>query len=1197
MKQHTITKFTGLHVAENTTTVPDGALERANNVVISQDNLLQKRRGLIAWHTFPASQAINTLFSYESSIFVLSQNKLYKFNNNVTSATCTWTGSSKTIAIASATHGIASNDFISGFYIDPASTKMSLWGNRQVDFYGTRAVTSTGAGTFTIQADNEALTTNAVPVPCYYRKYTQVSGVTVSISDSSRIAYSNGNAYFTTDNGVIKLEDENASTIEAGIPPALDIISITLGQTSDSKNTGFLKPATVKDSFYQVAYRVLFGRKDANNNFVLGAPGAFLSVSNNVLYLSTTATSAVTTVTVTTAVAHGLATNDIIYLYEVIGATVTPAVGTLATVTLDGVSPTTKFSFTLASAGAAVSSVTWQLAKCAKVKFTIPSEILSTDYFYRVYRTSQGTDTNIDYQLIEEKNLNATNISNKYVEYQDEVYDQLLTKAYLYTNSNQEGDLQANDRPPNCKDLALFKTNLFYANCKQYPILSLSLLSADKIADNTYLNLAGKVYKLSTAAGAGEIKLVYSSGSVTISQAIDSTARNIIAVVNADVTSPLYASYISGINDVPGKMQFIAKNFISDYYIYGSNAATCSAFTPNPTFSATINTPTLTATDTKSDTSDFPNGLYISKPSEPEAVPLTNFLAIGSRDKSIIRIAALRDSLIILKEDGVYRLNGSTVNDYSATLLDGTVICKSANSLAILNNSVYCLSNQGVVQITDSSVRVISRPIEPLISAIIGDPALPTTSAGVAYESERTYLLSCKSPNTNLTIADNTYVYHYLSDGITTASDGGSVFKTALLNNKEDKLYTIEASNTSLLYRERKDQKKTDFLGEEFVVQVDASIICNAYAIVNSNQIKLTSKVKHGLLLGSRITVSKVTSDLYSLFTGGTADVSGLRIVSQIVDEYTFCFTADTNSTSSISSTMSYQNNVSEYEAIAVTSNGSAVVTVNTTNSHGFINAQTIKIDAYTTTTLGNIKGPVAITYISPTSFSFKITGLASGTETKTITISDNMRNYNYLTLTTPNNIQPQAGDGLVNGADLYPIDEITLFGLNKFIAYTPAKYTGLSTDLVFLGSGIRSILRFTSITLEQPGELKYYSEFAATFKNNSSFTKATINFANDFTYSTVNTEWNLKVGSDKSLISFGGWGQLEWGEFAWGGEYSTNREFLTRPAVVLRTYVPKDVFVGTFIQPIIYHNKAGEAIDLQSISVFSMPVTTRISR
>ena len=80
---------------------------------------------------------------------------------------------------------------------------------------------------------------------------------------------SSGNFYFTTNNGVYKLDSLTGTPILAGVPGALDL----QGAVSGSGNA-------VLDSS-QVGYQVLFGYIDANNNLILGAPSEFLFVSNS----------------------------------------------------------------------------------------------------------------------------------------------------------------------------------------------------------------------------------------------------------------------------------------------------------------------------------------------------------------------------------------------------------------------------------------------------------------------------------------------------------------------------------------------------------------------------------------------------------------------------------------------------------------------------------------------------------------------------------------------------------------------------------------------------------------------------------------------------------------------------------------------------------------------------------------------------
>lgn len=79
---------------------------------------------------------------------------------------------------------------------------------------------------------------------------------------------SNGNFYFTTNNGVYKLDSLTGTPRQAGSPPALDLTAALSGV------------GTAMPTNSQVAYAVVWGYLDANNNLILGAPSEWAYVTN-----------------------------------------------------------------------------------------------------------------------------------------------------------------------------------------------------------------------------------------------------------------------------------------------------------------------------------------------------------------------------------------------------------------------------------------------------------------------------------------------------------------------------------------------------------------------------------------------------------------------------------------------------------------------------------------------------------------------------------------------------------------------------------------------------------------------------------------------------------------------------------------------------------------------------------------------------
>ncbi len=296
------------------------------------------------------------------------------------------------------------------------------------------------------------------------------------------------------------------------------------------------------------------------------------------------------------------------------------------------------------------------------------------------------------------------------------------------------------------------------------------------------------------------------SQSTTASVRLRDTAEGIVKAVNRDTLSLIYAQYVSGINDVPGRMLFQAKGFTGTIYVRANTTTAGTAFSPALPDSFASGTQVYSGND------QLPHAAYISKYDEPEAVPLVNFLLVGSKNKEILRVHALRDSVIFEKEDGVYRLTGDSISNFAITLLDGTVQCVANSSSDVLNNQVVFLSNQGVCLVTESAVQIVSRKIEDVIQPILGQSNLSAQTSGVAYESERLYLLTTTDPNS--TTATQVYAYNILTEAWTSWDN---LFKQAVIG-PADTLYYISTSDD--IQKERKKQTKLDYTGQNYPVTI-----------------------------------------------------------------------------------------------------------------------------------------------------------------------------------------------------------------------------------------------------------------------------------------------------------------------------------------------------------------------------------------
>jgi len=208
---------------------------------------------------------------------------------------------------------------------------------------------------------------------------------------------------------------------------------------------------------------------------------------------------------------------------------------------------------------------------------------------------------------------------------------------------------------------------------------------------------------------------------------------------------------------------------------------------------------------TQSAESRFTNEAFIqfSKQGQPEAVPFFNSFNVGSASSPIVRIAALRSSLLIFKSDGVYQLNGISPETFGLQQLDPTCQIIAAQSLAKLDNEIYCLTSKGVACINESGARIISYPIKDLIDSqlySVPEANWNTAITATAYDLDYKYVI---------TIGDKTFTYNYITEQWTIWHAGNANIKSWTVF--ENKIYYAD---TTRVLKERKSFTSADFQDE-----------------------------------------------------------------------------------------------------------------------------------------------------------------------------------------------------------------------------------------------------------------------------------------------------------------------------------------------------------------------------------------------
>lgn len=718
---------------------------------------------------------------------------------------------------------------------------------------------------------------------------TPYSGVSVSESGGriGRSVEANSNLYWTSDNGALKLEAFNGTVQSAGVPPALDLRANFIADSL----TG---PIGIDNGHTQVGWRATFGRIDSNQNLLESAPSDITVLTMDRFTTATAAAATWDGTTVTfTLTNHGLSTGN----YVTVSNATAAGINGVYQVSVTGANTFTYPNATIAGSGTADLSTA---GLATRLEFSVPSEIQDMSYFWRLYRTSQSVSASasptLDFKLIKQQNLTSTQLTNRVVFFDDTILDIFqASAAELYTNPNSEdGELQANTRPPLCADVTFYKNHTFYANTTSRHLLEIAVVSTSgsflssgssirvKLGsttrqyffrtgvgnstargaasgtttitvtyaahgllngDTVYIsNVAGTVpegpYVISGVAAntfqftstgntatALDFQGVTNTGGFYIAQlingagsaGIDATARGIVKAIDRDPSSLIYANYASTPAGIPGAMIFQAKGFGTAFSFDADSVSSGQAFSP------ALPDSFISGQQVTSVNNVLPNVIFSSKIGEPESVPIVNSLPIGKKNYAIQRIVALRDCCIVIKEDGIFRLDGDSVNNFVSTILDSTVFCLVPQSVGLIDNTVMMLANQGVVKISSSAVQIVSYNIEQVIRPILGAATLVASTSAVTYESERLYLLTTLAPNT--TTASTVYCYNTLSNCWTT-------WDTLFINGivgPVDKLFLISTNNA--IAKERKNQNKLDYTAQDSAITI-VSVAANGLSAV-----------------------------------------------------------------------------------------------------------------------------------------------------------------------------------------------------------------------------------------------------------------------------------------------------------------------------------------------------------------------------
>jgi hypothetical protein len=661
--------------------------------------------------------------------------------------------------------------------------------------------------------------------------WTDYSGTYVAPSNEYKMRSMEAlkNFYFTTDSGIFKLDALNGTPRKAGVVQALGGTATTTG------TTGFLLDNSA------VAYRMIWGYIDANNNLIIGAPSQRLVVTND--------TGSPVDVVLTYAIPSTITTEYFYQIYRSLGTATSadepsdelqlviqgnPSSGEISakTFTVTDITPYSLMRATLYTSP----SVEGIANSNNEPPFALDMDVFKGSAFYANIRQKQSLSLamisvespSLGYVL----DAGDTTNGNAHIINLSDTSDMRAGMRIVGTGLQSDTRILTVDSPT---QVTMTKTATATASAVNFEF-------QDRIT------IAGTDYWAGFAADlATNTFEVYTGG--TPAQNLTQTAINFVQTVNTSASNTLiYAFYVSGVEDLPGQILFQERS-IGGAAFYATSTAGDS-FSPNLQTSGTAN---------GSDNDARQNRVAISKPGLVEAVPIYTYFDIGSANFPIQRVVALRDGIFFFKLDGIYRLSGETFSSFTVTLVDNTVTLKAPESAVPFNNQVFCFTTQGICAVTDSGVQIMSVPIENQLLELSSEQFTNFASAsfGVAYESSRQYMFFTVTAEQD-THATQAFIYNSLTD---TWTQWVMDRTCGVVNKTINKLFMAQTDTGQILI-ERKSFTNDDYADEQFDVVIASIDSMTQVTLVDA------SNVEEGMTItqGARKTlVTDVDNDIISV--------------------------------------------------------------------------------------------------------------------------------------------------------------------------------------------------------------------------------------------------------------------------------------------------------------------------------------------
>lgn len=733
--------------------------------------------------------------------------------------------------------------------------------------------------------------------------------------------------------------------------------------------------------------------------------------------------------------------------------------------------------------------------------------------------------------------------------------------------------------------------------------------------------------------GRGENKAnkeVLLSINVSPSIAVEETAKSLVKVINSNANSSVYAFYLSGPTDVPGKMLFEAKNLqTGTFYCLTNNENTGSSFNPDL---SPLTTPTITAISTgfpavitTSAAHNLVNGNSIvicSTNSTPIADGVYPITRINSTQFSIpvnvtvagttgvyenVVDAEFSDNEVkpnriyyskfqqpeavpivnyfdVGNQDSeiqrifplrdslfVFKKEGlyrisGNIAPFDLTLFDSSVNILAPDSVSVTDNQVYAWCNSGINRINEAGVDIVSRPFNDQTVIIQQYTNFNTATWGLGYESDDSYTVFTVENNDD-TIATKGYRYSSTTNTWTTLPRTATC---GIIFGADDKMY-VGAGDANRLEQERKSFSRYDYANREIETQLSINKYLGTNITLNS-----VSGIEAGdvLVQTQRLTVYEYNMLLKKLDidpgVNGTDYYSTLQAVGGDDLRAKLVALAQKLDADTGVTYTDYFSRIDNKSGSIVSNSIANPTVITTSGSHGILDGRYVQISGVAGSN-PDINDDYVATYVSATEFSIPENVITGGTgglyQTQINSFEDLEACYNLI-------VEHLNNDPTVSFTNYKIIDTTTtqesvIISVNK-----NTKVITLNLELEYIVGpmtvfkSVPMSFTYAPVVAGDPVSLKHYREATVMFENRA-FTNAKLSFSTDLLPQFIPVQFN---GDGNGIF-----GMSQFGTGYFGG--SSN-------SAPFRTYVPRQCQRCRFINLKFEHKVARESIKIYGISL-----------